>query len=155
MLRAKGEKLDIYFVSDNFKPDEFAESIWVDKVVPFFKDKSLPIETIIPVWLNDQQAAGEEFGYRDPAVARLDFLGPGTEHDPITHGFGLAHVEIADPDADRAHHPDQTSGDGVGIKEGGGFITDQAFDEPEGRVGENERDDQSVGQDLQVWFLAF
>lgn len=61
----KGEKLDIYFVSDNFKPDEFAESIWVDKVVPFFKDKSLPIETIIPVWLNDQQAAGEEFGYRE------------------------------------------------------------------------------------------
>jgi len=61
----KGEKLDIYFVSDNFKPDEFAESIWADKVVPFFKDKSLPIETIIPVWLNDQQAAGEEFGYRE------------------------------------------------------------------------------------------
>ena len=61
----KGEKLDIYFVSDNFKPDEFAESIWGEKVVPFFKDKSLPIENIIPVWLNDQQAAGEEFGYRE------------------------------------------------------------------------------------------
>ncbi len=61
----KGEKLDIYFVSDDFKPDEFAQSIWGDKVVPFFKDKSLPIETIIPVWLKDPQTAGEKFGYRE------------------------------------------------------------------------------------------
>ena len=30
-----------------------------------FKEKSLPISDIIPVWLNDQQAAGEEFGYRE------------------------------------------------------------------------------------------
>lgn len=63
----KGEKLDIYFVSDDFKPDEYAENIWEDKVIPFFKEKGLPIETIIPVWLKDQQAAGEKFGYREKA----------------------------------------------------------------------------------------
>lgn len=62
-----GEKLDIYFVSDDFKPDEFAESIWEEKVVPFFREKSLPIDTIIPAWHNDQQSAGEEFGYREKA----------------------------------------------------------------------------------------
>jgi len=63
----KGEKLDIYFVTDDFKPDKYAESIWEDKVVPFFKEKSLPIETIIPVWHKDQQTAGEKFGYREKA----------------------------------------------------------------------------------------
>lgn len=63
----KGEKLDIYFVSDDFKPDEYAQGIWTAKVVPFFMEKSLPIEVILPVWHTDQQAAGEKFGYREKA----------------------------------------------------------------------------------------
>lgn len=64
---AKAEKLDIYFVNDNFKPDEYAENVWETKVVPFFKEKSLPIEAIIPTWRKDQQAAGKEYGYREKA----------------------------------------------------------------------------------------
>lgn len=63
----KGEKLDIYFVSDNFKPDEYVKSIWKDKVIPLFEEKSLPIDTIIPVWRKDQQAAGKQFGFREKA----------------------------------------------------------------------------------------
>jgi len=63
----KGEKLDIYFVSDDFQPDEYAQKIWKDKVVPFFMEKSLPIETILPVFQMDQQAAGKKFGYREKA----------------------------------------------------------------------------------------
>ncbi len=63
----KEEKLDIYFVSDDFKPDEYAKNVWEDKVVPLFMEKSKPIETIIPVWSKDQNAAGEKFGYREKA----------------------------------------------------------------------------------------
>jgi predicted lipoprotein len=63
----KEDKLDIYFMSDDFKPDEYAENVWEDKIVPLFMEKSLPIEDIIPVWYKDQQAAGEEFGYREKA----------------------------------------------------------------------------------------
>ena len=61
------QKLDIYFENDDFKPDEYVESVWEDKVVPLFKEKSLPIEDIIPTWRRDQQAAGEKFGYREKA----------------------------------------------------------------------------------------
>lgn len=63
----EGEKLDIYFVSDDFKPDEYAEKVWADKVEPLFKEKSHSIETIIPLWKKDQQDAGQKFGYREKA----------------------------------------------------------------------------------------
>ena len=61
------EKLDIYFVSDDFKPDEYAQKVWKDKVIPLFIEKSQPIDVIIPTWRKDQQAAGEQFGYREKA----------------------------------------------------------------------------------------
>ena len=63
--KEKGQKLDIYFENEDFKPDEYVKSVWEDKVVPLFREKSLPIEDIIPTWGRDQQAAGEKFGYRE------------------------------------------------------------------------------------------
>jgi predicted lipoprotein len=63
----KGEKLDIYFVDDTFKPDEFVDKIWDDKVVPYFKQKCLPIGNILTTWEKDQEKAGREFGYREKA----------------------------------------------------------------------------------------
>ena len=32
----KEEKLDIYFVNDDFNPDTFVDKIWDKKIVPFF-----------------------------------------------------------------------------------------------------------------------
>ena len=63
--KGKGQKLDIYFENEDFNPDEYVKSVWEDKVVPLFKEKSLPIEDIIPTWRKEQQAAGEKFGYRE------------------------------------------------------------------------------------------
>jgi predicted lipoprotein len=63
----KGEKLDIYFVDDTFKPDEYVNSIWDDKVVPYFEEKCLPIGEILPLWSEDQEAAGKAYGYREKA----------------------------------------------------------------------------------------
>jgi predicted lipoprotein len=63
----KGDKLEIYFVDDKFKPDEYVDSIWNDKVVPYFRSKSLPIGEILPLWGEDQEAAGKKFGYREKA----------------------------------------------------------------------------------------
>ena len=63
----KGEKLEIYFVDDTFKPDEYVEAIWDDKVVPYFRSKCLPIGEILPLWGEDQEAAGKAFGYREKA----------------------------------------------------------------------------------------
>lgn len=63
----KGEKIYIYFENENFKPDEYVESVWEEKVVPLFKEKSVPIGDIIPTWRRDQEAAGEKFGYREKA----------------------------------------------------------------------------------------
>lgn len=60
-------KLDIYFVSDDFKPDEYAEKVWNTKVVPLFKEKSYPLNEVLPLWLTDQQEAGIKFGYREKA----------------------------------------------------------------------------------------
>ena len=61
----KGEKLEIYFVDDTFKPDEYVDAIWEDKVVPYFRSKCLPIGEILPLWGEDQEAAGKTFGYRE------------------------------------------------------------------------------------------
>ena len=63
----KGDKLEIYFVDDKFKPDEYVDAIWDDKVVPYFKQKCLPIGEILPLWGADQEAAGKKFGYREKA----------------------------------------------------------------------------------------
>jgi predicted lipoprotein len=63
----KDKKLDIYFVTDDFKPDEFVEKIWGDKVVPYFKEKCFPISDVLPIWVKDQEAAGQQFGYREKA----------------------------------------------------------------------------------------
>jgi predicted lipoprotein len=63
----KGKQLDIYFVDDTFKPDEFVDKIWDDQVVPYFMQKCLPIGDILPAWSADQAAAGKEFGYREKA----------------------------------------------------------------------------------------
>jgi predicted lipoprotein len=63
----KGKQLDIYFVDDSFKPDDFVDEIWDDKVVPYFMQKCLPIGEILPTWGKDQAAAGREFGYREKA----------------------------------------------------------------------------------------
>jgi predicted lipoprotein len=35
--------------------------------VPLFKEKSIPLGTVIPLWQEDQQAAGEKYGYREKA----------------------------------------------------------------------------------------
>ena len=61
------EALDIYFVTDDFKPDEFVAEIWESRVVPYFKKECLPISDILPVWAEDQEKAGEEYGYREKA----------------------------------------------------------------------------------------
>jgi predicted lipoprotein len=63
----KGDKLQIYFVDDKFKPDEYVEAIWDDKVVPYFRSKCLPIGEILPLWSEDQEAAGKKYGYREKA----------------------------------------------------------------------------------------
>ena len=63
----KKETLDIYFVSDDFKPDEYAARIWKSRVVPLFEEKSIPLATILPAWQKDPEAAGEKFGYREKA----------------------------------------------------------------------------------------
>jgi predicted lipoprotein len=63
----KDEKLDIYFVSDDFKPDEFVEKIWDAQVVAYFKEKCLPISDVLPTWVKDQEVAGRQFGYREKA----------------------------------------------------------------------------------------
>jgi predicted lipoprotein len=65
--KKKDKKLDIYFVTDDFKPDEFVAQIWDDKVVPYFKEKCLPISDVLPTWIKDQEAAGPQFGYREKA----------------------------------------------------------------------------------------
>lgn len=62
----KGEeakKLD----AKSFKPDEFVEKIWNDKVVPYFREKCLPISEVLPFYVKDQAAAGRRFGYRKGA----------------------------------------------------------------------------------------
>ncbi|THB73062.1 MAG: DUF2291 domain-containing protein [Desulfobulbaceae bacterium] len=61
------EKLDIYFVSDDFKPDDYAEKVWDDKVITLFEEKSHALEDVLPLWHKDQQAAGSKFGYREKA----------------------------------------------------------------------------------------
>ncbi|THB81708.1 MAG: DUF2291 domain-containing protein [Desulfobacteraceae bacterium] len=61
------EKLDIYFVSDDFKPDEYARNIWKSKVVPLFMEKSTPLEQILPDWHQNSAEAGRKFGYREKA----------------------------------------------------------------------------------------
>ena len=63
----KGDKLEIYFVDDTFKPDEYVDAIWDDKVVPYFRSKCQPIDEILPLWNKDQEAAGKAFGYREKA----------------------------------------------------------------------------------------
>lgn len=65
--KKKGEKLEIYFVSDKFNPDEYANSVWKEKVIPLFKQKSLAIEEIIQTFRTNPQVAGEKFGYREKA----------------------------------------------------------------------------------------
>ncbi|THB64078.1 MAG: DUF2291 domain-containing protein [Desulfovibrio sp.] len=63
---AEGEEgLDIYFVTDEFDPDAFVADIWDDKVVPYFAEQCLPIADVLAVWNQDQEAAGEQFGYRE------------------------------------------------------------------------------------------
>lgn len=75
----KGKKLDIYFVDDTFKPDEFVDEIWDAKVVPYFKQKCLPIGDILPAWGKDQEAAGKQFGYREKAEGSpWNFLAEGS-----------------------------------------------------------------------------
>ena len=63
----KEGKLDIYFVSDNFNPDEFVEKIWEAKVIPYFEKKSQPVSDVLSAWTKDQEAAGKMFGYREKA----------------------------------------------------------------------------------------
>ena len=63
----KSKKLDIYFVNDTFKPDKYVDAIWDEKVVPYFRSKCLPIGEIMPLWGEDQEAAGKKFGYREKA----------------------------------------------------------------------------------------
>lgn len=63
----KEDGLDIYFVDDTFKPETFVDEVWDAKVVPYFHEKCLPIEEVLPVWRSDQEAAGKQFGYREKA----------------------------------------------------------------------------------------
>lgn len=63
----KEGKLDIYFVSDDFNPDEFVEKIWEAKVIPYFQGNTRPVEEVLSAWTRDQEAAGKEFGYREKA----------------------------------------------------------------------------------------
>lgn len=63
----KTDKLDIYFVSDKFNPDEFVEKAWDSKIVPYFREKSLPIGEVLAALAKDPKTAGEKFGYREKA----------------------------------------------------------------------------------------
>ena len=65
---AEGEgELDIYFVNDEFNPDAFVADIWDDKVVPYFAESCLPIGDVLAAWNENQEAAGDQFGYREKA----------------------------------------------------------------------------------------
>ena len=87
--KKKDKKLDIYFVTDDFKPDEFVEKIWDDKVVPYFKEKCLPISDVLPTWVKDQEAAGRQFGYREKAEGSpWNYPGKGLGQDRIRK-YGL------------------------------------------------------------------
>jgi predicted lipoprotein len=72
-------QFDNYFVDDTFKPDEFVETIWDSKVVPYFKQTCLPISEVVPAWKQDQEAAGRKFGYREKSEGSpWNFLVAGT-----------------------------------------------------------------------------
>lgn len=63
----KADKLDIYFVSDKFNPDEFVEKTWDSKIVPYFREKALPIGEVLAALAKDPKQAGEKYGYREKA----------------------------------------------------------------------------------------
>ncbi len=61
------EKLDIYFVNDEFNPDTYVDKIWSEKIVPYFDTNCLEIDTVLEVWKKSQDEAGKKFGYREKA----------------------------------------------------------------------------------------
>lgn len=61
------EKLDIYFVNDEFNPDTYVDEIWNEKVVPYFEKNCLEIGAVLEVWKKNQDEAGKQFGYREKA----------------------------------------------------------------------------------------
>ncbi|MBU2515524.1 DUF2291 domain-containing protein [bacterium] len=58
-------KLDIYFVDDTFKAEEYVSGIWDSKVVPYFQTESIDLKKILTVYENDPEKAGITYGYRE------------------------------------------------------------------------------------------
>lgn len=63
----KEAKLDIYFVDDNFKADEYVTGIWKSKVLPLFEKKAVDLSTILASYNENQEETGSKFGYREKA----------------------------------------------------------------------------------------
>lgn len=60
-------KLDIYFVDDKFKADDYVAGIWDTKVLPFFQKKAIELNELLLTYQKDQGEAGKTFGYREKA----------------------------------------------------------------------------------------
>jgi predicted lipoprotein len=63
----KEGKLDIYFVDDTFKADDYVAGIWKSKVLPLFEEKSVDLATLLSTYRENQEETGSKFGYREKA----------------------------------------------------------------------------------------
>ena len=61
------DKLDIYFVDDKFKADDYVSSIWDSKVIPYYKNNAIDFNQLLPIYNKDQEEAGKKYGYREKA----------------------------------------------------------------------------------------
>ena len=61
------DKLDIYFVDDKFKADEYVSGIWDSKVIPYFKSNAIDLSQLLSIYNTDQEKAGKNHGYREKA----------------------------------------------------------------------------------------
>ncbi|MFH2130604.1 MAG: DUF2291 domain-containing protein [bacterium] len=60
-------KLEIYFVDNKFKADQYVSGIWDRKVLPYFDKKAIELDKVLAVYKDDPEKAGQTFGYREKA----------------------------------------------------------------------------------------
>jgi predicted lipoprotein len=61
------DTLDIYFVDDKFKADEYVKGIWDSKVIPYVKSNAIDLSQLLAIYTTDQEEAGKNHGYREKA----------------------------------------------------------------------------------------
>lgn len=61
------DKLEIYFVDDTFKADEYVSGIWDSKIIPYFKSNAVDLNQLLAIYNKDQEEAGKKHGYREKA----------------------------------------------------------------------------------------